>query len=62
MRNIKMPYKTENIVKKGQIACYKQFPYSQNVFHSYISLVRQNLVLCGNGIPNIYYLEQNDAV
>ena len=25
-------------------------PFSHNVFHSYISLVRQNAVLCGNGL------------
>ena len=39
----------ENIVRKGEIACYKQFLlFSHNVFHSYISLVRQNETLSGN--------------
>ena len=35
-------------MRKGEIACYKQFSSSHNVFHSYISLVRQNAALCGN--------------
>ena len=39
----------ENIVRKGEIACYKQFLLYHNVFHSYISLVRENAALCGNG-------------
>ena len=25
-------------------------PFSHNVFHSYISLMRQNAALCGNGL------------
>ena len=37
----------ENIVTKGEIAC---FPVSLIVFHSYISLVRQNAPLRGNGL------------
>ena len=40
----------ENIVRKGEIACDKQFLFSHNVFHSYISLVCQNAALCGNGL------------
>ena len=40
------------MVGKGEIACYKQFPLSHNVFHSYISLVHQNAILCGNGLIN----------
>ena len=48
-----MPYMVENIVRKGEIACYKQyFSFSHNVFHIYISLVRQNETLCGNGITD----------
>ena len=35
----KYPIRVENIVQKGEIAC-----------HSYISLVRQNAVLCGSGL------------
>ena len=45
-----MPYSVENIVRKGEIACYKQFLLSHNVFHSYISSVHQNALLCGNGL------------
>ena len=37
----------ENIVRKGEFACYNNFSFCHNVFHSYISLVRQNAVLCG---------------
>ena len=48
-----MPYRVENIVRKGEIACY-------NVFHSFKSLVRQNEALCGNGLKrcglaDLYY-------
>ena len=41
----------ENIVRKGEIAYYKQFLlFSHYVFQSYISLVHQNAALCGNGL------------
>ena len=41
----------ENMVRKGEIACYKQFLlFSQCFLQLYISLVRQNAVLCGNGL------------
>ena len=45
-----VPYRIENIVRKGEIACYKQFLLSLRCFHSYVSLVRQNGALCGNGL------------
>ena len=35
-------------MKKGEIARYKQFLLSHSVFYSFISIVRQNVVLCGN--------------
>ena len=45
----------KNTEGKGEIACDdKQFPTlfgkGLNVFHSYISLVSQNVSLCGNGL------------
>ena len=46
----KYQYRVENIVRKAEIACYKQFSFSHNVFHSYISLVHQNAAFCGNGL------------
>ena len=39
-----MPYKVENIVRKGEIAC------SHNVLQSYIY---QNAALCGYGLTNV---------
>ena len=39
---------------KGEIACYKEFLLSHNVFHSYISLLRQTAALCGNGFRYVY--------
>ena len=36
-----MPYRVENIVRKGEIACH-------NGFHGYISLVCQNVAFYGN--------------
>ena len=41
----------ENIVRNGEIASYKQFLLSlQFFFHTCISSVHQNAVLCGNGL------------
>ena len=42
----------ENIVRTGEIATIvtSNFSFSQNVFHRYTSLVRQNAVLCGYGL------------
>ena len=33
----------ENVVRKGEIAYTSNFSFSYNVFHSYTSLVRQNV-------------------
>ena len=41
--------------KKMRIATYN-FSFSHNVIHSYISLVRQNVVLCGTGTKGIAYV------
>ena len=41
----KVAYKVENIVRKGEIACYNNFSFSHNGFHSYISLVRHCVVM-----------------
>ena len=51
-----MSYGVENIVRKREIACYKQFLpfFFRNVFHSFISLVRQNVALCGYGLTTLY--------
>ena len=46
----KMPQRVENIVRNGEIACYKQFLHSHNVFQSYISVVCKNAALCGNAL------------
>ena len=43
-----MSYRIENIVRKVEIACFKQFSFAHNVFHSYKSLVRQNAAMCCN--------------
>ena len=40
-----VPYRVENNCEKRRNCLF-----SHNVFHSYISLVRQNVVLCGNGL------------
>ena len=37
-------------MKKDNSLVTSNFPISHNVFHSFISLVRQNAVLCGNGL------------
>ena len=45
-------YKTlwENV----KLLLTSNFSFSRNVFHSYISLVRQNASLCGNGLNAIF--------
>ena len=48
-----VPYRVENIVRKEKLLVTSNFSFSHNVFHSYISLVQQNVVLCGNGL-NFY--------
>ena len=46
-----MPHKVENLVRKGENACYKQFVlFSQFFFTASKSLVDQNLALCANGL------------
>ena len=46
-----MSYRVENIVRKGEIACYKQFLlFSQSFLQLYISLLHQNAALCGIGL------------
>ena len=43
----------ENIVRNEVIACYKQLLlFSQCFTAIYISLLRQNVVLCGNGLKH----------
>ena len=45
-----MLYRVENIARKGELLVTSNFSFSHNGFHSYISLVHQNVVLCGNGL------------
>ena len=41
-------------MRKGEIACYKQFLlFSQFFLHLYIFLVCQNAALCGNGLNDL---------
>ena len=36
--------------EKEKLLVTSNFSFSHSVFHSYISLVRQNAALCGNGL------------
>ena len=40
----------ENIVGKGEIACYEQFPLYHNVFKRCLLLMRQNEYLWSKGL------------
>ena len=40
----------ENIVRKGEIACYKQFSFFHNVFKSCLLLMHQNEYLWSKGL------------
>ena len=42
-----MPYGVENIVRKEEIACYKQFLLFMQCFST---AIYQNMALCGNGL------------
>ena len=45
--------RVENIVRKEEIACYKQFLlFSQCFPQLYNAVLRQNAVLCGNGLTH----------
>ena len=47
----KVPYRVENIVRNGGLNYLLQASFRfLSVFYSYISLVRQNAALCGNGL------------
>ena len=49
----------KKIVRKGEIACYKQFLlFSQCFPQPYISLVCQNAALCGNGFTDSFTNKQ----
>ena len=39
----------KTVGEKEKLLVSSNFSFSHNVFHSYISFVRQNVVLCGNG-------------
>ena len=48
-----MPHRVENNVRKGEIACFKQFLlFSQCFPQLYISLEHQNAALCGNELTH----------
>ena len=43
----KVPYRLENVMRKGELLVTSNFSFSHNVFLSSISLVRQNAVYRG---------------
>ena len=43
--------------EKGKLLVTSNFSFSHNFFHSYISLVRRNAALCGNGLT-LYHTVQ----
>ena len=49
-----MSYRVENIVRKGEIACYKQFLLFSQCFPQLYILVCQNVLLCGNGLNPLF--------
>ena len=51
-------YKT--LYEKEKLLVTSNFSFSQNVFYSFISLVGQNAVLCGNGL--IIVLQHEDEM
>ena len=47
----------KTLSEKEKLLAPSIFSFSHNVFHSYISSVRQNAVLCGNGLTLYHSLE-----
>ena len=47
--------------EKEKLLVTSNFSFSHNVFHSYISLVGQNAVLCGNGLTRSHTMTPFDA-
>ena len=43
-----MSYRVENISEKEKLLVTSNFCFSHNIFHSFISVVHQNVALCGN--------------
>ena len=50
MKKIKCHIGWKTLLEKEKLLVTGNFSFSYNVFHSYISLVRQNAALCGNGL------------
>ena len=42
----------KTLSEKEKLLVTSNFFFSHNVFHSYISVVRQNAALCGNGLQD----------
>ena len=51
----------EDIVRKEKLLITSNFSFSHYVFHSYMSLVRQNEVLFGNGLTPSHTMTPFDA-
>ena len=45
-----VPCRVENIVRKGEIACHKQFLHFSQCFPQLYIFSAQNVVMCGNGL------------
>ena len=55
-----MPYRVDNIVRKGEIACYKQFLLFSQYF-PWVYIFSQNAALCGNGLTHSHIMTPFDA-
>ena len=51
-----MPYMVENILREEKLLVTSNFSFSDNVFHSFISLVHQHATLYGNGLIHLFLL------
>ena len=48
--------------EKEKLLVTSNFFFSHNVFHSYITLVHQNVALCGNGLKDLYFRQVKTQV
>ena len=55
-------YRVENIVRKGEIACYfSNFSFSLTMFSKATDLAVQNVAMCGNGLIHSHTMTPFDA-
>ena len=51
----------KTLCEKEELLVTSNFSFSHNVFHCHISIVRQNVALCGNGLRDTEHVYNMDV-